>query len=238
MLAKNCKLGAKCKGSCISRSKSCLPELPPEQKTRVTTAVKALQKQQVYGKISSFAKLLDRLQISEAKAKSITESTKVSPELLGHVTDFNRLTGKSIRIKEIKLSPERSYADMGTGLIVIDSRKPASGYRLAVFHEMGHFLERSNPKLMAQSKDFVQKKATGPKQLLSKLTKDPRYGTEQAFPGKFVYPYVGKTYLSGSTEVVSVGMEHFISPLAMSKLYKADPEHFNLIVKMLEVPGY
>jgi hypothetical protein len=230
---KTCAIGVKCKGSCISKSKNCLPDLSAAQKSKVSSAVNKLKPKPFDGKISSAAQLLEKLTGPKKEGDRLTEKISVAPELLNHVKDFNRLVGRDLNIKEVRLAPERSYADMGAGLIVIDSRKPASSHRVALFHEMGHFLERSSPKIMTQAKEFIEQKATGPKQLLAKLTGDNRYGSEQAFPGKFVFPYVGKTYISGSTEVISVGLEHFISPLAMSKLYKADPEHFNLIARLL-----
>jgi hypothetical protein len=88
---------------------------------------------------------------------------------------------------------------------------------------------------MAASKKFVEGRATGPKEQLRKLLNDSRYAeTEYAYPGPWITPYVGKTYLSGATEVISVGLEHFASPLALSKLAKADPLHAGFIARVLE----
>jgi hypothetical protein len=173
---------------------------------------------------------------TRAEAETITAKIKVDKSLIQHVTDFNQLTGKSLtKLKEIKFSPERSYASVKDGLIVIDSRNDLSRQRAAVFHEMGHFLERSDPKFMSASKNFVETRATGPKEQLRKILKDDRYAeTEYAYPGPWITAYVGKTYISGATEVISVGLEHFASPLALSKLAKADPLHAEFVARVLE----
>jgi hypothetical protein len=242
---KVCSLGASCKGACISRSKNCLTNLAPSQKAKVSKAAEKLQASILSVKVNKFTgsiaeatKLLEDFnsRTSKLSAAIITSKAKVAKELLEHAADFNQLTGKELtKLKEIKLSPERSYANVKEGIIVIDSRKNPLSFRAAVFHEMGHFLERSDPKYMSKATEFVKSNATGPKEQLSKLTGDSRYApTEYAYPGKFLNPYVGKLYLSGATEVVSVGLEHFSSPLNLAKLYKADPVHFKVIAEILE----
>lgn len=244
---KNCSLGASCKNSCISKDKNCIPALPQTSRIRVKAAVEKLQtsimqvKANTFiksGKISEASGLIERFmgRNTTAEAEAITAKIKVDKALVQDVTDFNQLTGKSLaKLKEIKFSPERSYADVKDGLIVIDSRTDLSRRRAAVFHEMGHFLERSDPKLMSASREFVEARATGPKEPLRKILKDNRYAeTEYAYPGPWITAYVGKTYISGATEVVSIGLEHFASPLALSKLAKADPLHAEFIARILE----
>lgn len=247
LVKKNCSLGASCKNSCISKNKNCIPVLSQASKIRVKAAAEKLQTSIMQvkansfiksGKISEASKLIESFMSRNAKAEAeaITAKIKVDKNLIQHVTDFNQLTGKSLtKLKEIKLSPERSYANVKDGLIVIDSRTDLSRQRAAVFHEMGHFLERSDPKFMSASKKFVESRATGPKEQLRKILKDNRYAeTEYAYPGPWINAYVGKNYLSGATEVISVGLEHFASPLALSKLAKADSLHVAFVARVLE----
>lgn len=242
---KNCSLGASCKNSCISKAKNCVPVLTPASKNKVKITSEKLQTSITQanafiksGKISEASKLIESFMSrnTKAEAEAITAKIKVDKTLARDVTDFNQLTGKYLaKLKEIRLSPERSYADVKDGLIVIDSRTDLSRQRAAVFHEMGHFLERSDPKLMSASKEFVETRATGPKEQLRKILKDSRYAeTEYAYPGPWVTAYVGKTHISGATEVVSIGLEHFASPLALSKLAKADPLHAGFVARILE----
>lgn len=244
---KNCSLGASCKSSCISKAKNCVPILTPASKNKVKIASEKLQtsivqvKASVFiksGKISEASKLIDSFMSRNTRLDATinTSKIKVDKGLIDSVTDFNQLTGKPLtKLKEIRLSPERSYANVKEGIIVIDSRTDLSRQRAAVFHEMGHFLERSDPKLMSAAKEFVESRATGPKEQLRKILKDNRYAeTEYAYPGPWITAYVGKMYISGATEVISVGLEHFASPLALSKLAKADPLHVQFIGQALE----
>ena len=242
----NCKIGANCKGSCIQKSKSCQPVLSPKNKDRVIKAaeklhapitqvkIKAFVKS---GKISAAAQLLEdlRSRTSPIDAAILTGKIKVDKSLIKDANDFNQLTGLELkRLKEIRLLPERSSADIKAGIITIDSRNGPDRQRASVFHEMGHFLERQSPDNIKKANDFVLSKATGPKELLSKIMNDNRYGpSESAYPGNFLNAYVGKTYLSGATEVISVGLEHFVSPLALSKFFKAAPDHMELVAGML-----
>lgn len=242
----NCKIGANCKGACIQKSRNCLPVLTTKDRARVKNAAEKLHspitqvKIKAFvnsGKISAAAQLLEdlRSRTSPVDAAVLTGKVKIDKALIRPANDFYQLTGLELkRLKEIRLLPERSSADIRAGIITIDSRNSLDRQRASVFHEMGHFLERQSPENIKKANDFVLSKATGPKELLSKILNDNRYGlSESAYPGNFLNPYVGKTYISGATEVISVGLEHFVSPLALSKFFKAAPDQFELVAGIL-----
>lgn len=56
--------------------------------------------------------------------------------------------------------------------------------------------------------------------------------SEAALVDKFMSPYMGKFYLSGDTEVISMGIEKFASTKGMKELYNSHPDLFEVIVGM------
>lgn len=122
-----------------------------------------------------------------------------------------------------------------------------------VHHEVaGHMAESSNPELHDAAKSFLLRRAAdAPPKKLSDMADLVYRDNEIAYPDKFIDPYVGKVYdhldtlrpdaarkagrkQMGSTEVLSMGLEHFTSPNSMTMLYSQDKEHFFLIAGMLE----
>lgn len=94
-----------------------------------------------------------------------------------------------------------------------------------VEHELGHHLEASNPRLLANAKEFLAARTKGEELApLSKLAGLDRYeGHEMARPDKFRTAYVGKEY-PDATEVTSSGLEWLTEdPVSF---WKEDPEHF------------
>lgn len=57
-------------------------------------------------------------------------------------------------------------------------------------------------------------------------------GGEVGLRGKYIDPYMGKVYGRGnpSTEIINVSIESFSNPESMSRLYRAHPELFKIIV--------
>lgn len=247
-IKKKCIAGVNCKNTCISRNKDCRPNISSKQKQRVKSSVIKIKTSAVdikitgfiknNGKISAAAKLLEdyKNRTNPTDTDQRLKAIKFPSELKEQIKDFYQITNKSLdKLKEIKLLPERSYADIPKGLIVIDNRKAPAQWRASVFHEMGHFLESSSSNNKQASNSFIKSKAEGPLQSLNSIMKVTKYDlSEMAYPGKFITPYVGKVYKSGDTEVISVGLEHFSSPLGLSKLFKADPQHFKLITQVLK----
>lgn len=253
-VAKVCSIGAKCKGTCIERSKSCLPDITTGQKDKVVDAAKKLKKAapdrntQVTKLVSAFtakggsipaaSKLLVGLtDLSDSKKveAKISSINFASESLKENTRNFLQLTGKTdIDIVRITSSKAGSHA-MGTqkSLNIKEGLNPIAE-RQQLYHEMGHHVEYSgNNKKLAN--DFIEKYATGPVQSLRKITGDNSWNlSEVARPGNFFSPYVARIYPSGNTEVYSVGLEQFASPAKLAAFHAKSPEHFNLIIDSIK----
>lgn len=119
--------------------------------------------------------------------------------------------------------------------------KTAEEFKATQYHEFGHYIEARNPRVFEASVRFLEKRTKGKKpKKLSELTGDPRYkSTEKALDGGFFRPYVGKEYKNSAgeyiaTEVLSMGMQEFVSEDRMSAFYEKDPEHFAHIMNVFE----
>lgn len=100
-------------------------------------------------------------------------------------------------------------------------------------HEIGHYIEESNPSIHQACIDFVLKRATSMTEVpMNKLVSFGGYeANEKAYPDHFYHPYVGKVYPTNS-EVLSMGLQALFTDPA--DFYKRDPEHFALTVAALK----
>jgi hypothetical protein len=100
-----------------------------------------------------------------------------------------------------------------------------------VFHEVGHHVENSVPGLYEVCQSFRGKRAdsTTPVRLKQLVPNSTYRDDEQAYPGNFISPYVGKIYAGQrATEVFSMGLQHFASAEDLASLIVKDHEHFLL----------
>ena len=198
--------------------------------------------------IRSWRSNLIKSGLSKAKANRLTDQTfvleeavdqwdkanagrKSPPTLKETMTSFHQLTGGSVKnLQSVVLAGDRAYSS-SKGTINVGS----DPHEIVLFHEMAHQLEYSNLELNAAARAWRDSRATGKPATLRSITGDQNYKADEiAVPDKFVTPYVGKIYDSGSTEVISVGLEHFGSAGAIQHLLERDPEHFYLMVGMLD----
>lgn len=107
--------------------------------------------------------------------------------------------------------------------------------RRQIFHEVAHHIEYSNPDIKKAAGDFIRMKASSQNPVkLKELTGNQNYRDDEvALPDKFISPYVGKIYQKGTTEVISMGVEHFADAKSLARLRKEDPDHFNFILGVL-----
>jgi len=94
-------------------------------------------------------------------------------------------------------------------------------------HEMGHHLEKNNPMVGKAARRFLSKRTS------SETAKSDRFynKSEKFKKDNFIDSYMGRIYKSGSTEIISMGLEMFYdNPL---KLAKKDPEYFNFIFALM-----
>jgi phage gp29-like protein len=185
-------------------------------------------------------RLLKSSTVSEAEAKELAAKVKIprasekrDPELRGEVANLIRLSNGAAAetLKEIKIISGRAYSQKSNGLVAV-----RTGARRALYHEIGHQIEDSQGLFALTASRWISSRAEGQVTRLSNLTKGRYRSDEVAFPDKFIDPYVGKLYKSGSTEVISMGVETFASPRAMLNLASADPDHFAYTVGVLQTP--
>ena len=99
-------------------------------------------------------------------------------------------------------------------------------------HEMGHWIESSNPEVEKLCREFLYYRTKGEKpKLLKDITGIKQYGNDEyALKDKFPNPYCGKIYPTGS-EILSMGIEMLAED--PYDFYNNDPEYFGLIVSIL-----
>ena len=147
---------------------------------------------------------------------------------------------------------ERAYAHRGAQVLnvglhlqpTIDGGKSdvpdIFAMRTTLFHELGHHVEyggrtgtlRYGPASEAWRDARV---STMEQVKLRDITGVAGYGdSEVARPGDFYDAYLGKVYQAGSTEVISLGLEHFSDPELMEALYKKQPDLFDYVLGIAE----
>lgn len=81
------------------------------------------------------------------------------------------------------------------------------------FHEIGHMVEFFNKDASRLSNEFVEMRTKGEEaERLNKIFNMSCYGKEEAKRDNFISPYIGKTYSTGGTEVLSMGLESVFEP--------------------------
>lgn len=104
-----------------------------------------------------------------------------------------------------------------------------------LWHEMGHSVEFTDGTGDV-ARAWLTRRATGaPIKLNDLLNTDVYRDNEIAFPDYFFDAYVGKDYGSSTTEVLSMGLENFISAKSLLDFWLKDREHFRLILGLLRL---
>jgi hypothetical protein len=131
-------------------------------------------------------------------------------------------------LKTIMSRPGRAFASEG-GLLMWNG---GDGKNVA-YHEFAHHIEFSNPQLKVAAGQWRDNKAESlDLRPMAVLTDNDRYArTEVGVKDNYIDPYVGKVYKDGSTEVVSVGLEHFADTKRMVTLRLNAADHFDFVLK-------
>lgn len=111
--------------------------------------------------------------------------------------------------------------------------RTAKGDTKSLIHELGHAIEHFNPRIAERCREFLYSRTAGRKCFLLKdIYNDNRYDrSEVAIPDDFMEGYVGKLYLDGATEILSMGIEFlYDKPLPF---LEQDEEHFRFIIAAL-----
>lgn len=113
-----------------------------------------------------------------------------------------------------------------------------------IVHEVGHWIEWNlgryrkdngypGQPIQKAAQEFLHSRVENePTQRLKDIFPGMGYGShEVARPDKFLDPYVGKIYTSGSTEIVSMGLEHlYADPV---NFFNQDRGHFEFILEVI-----
>ncbi|MCX4030380.1 hypothetical protein H0A36_25925 [Endozoicomonas sp. SM1973] len=151
-------------------------------------------------------------------------------QLLKDMAEFYRLThGRLSQVSVVSDGRKRAAASVTEGIVYVDGDFD----KTTLFHEMAHLLE-NDPVTKATAQQFVESRKEGPLQPLQELAGNTNYRSdEKAYPDSFINPYVGKYYADGSTEVMSMGLEHFASSVKLYELFNNDPDMFDCLLGFL-----
>lgn len=151
----------------------------------------------------------------------------------------NKIGALTIR----KTKEARAYADyekreinVGSQAKKDSSERKAQDDKFTLFHELGHFLERSHPDILQSSLGFIASRSRSdtPKKLSEIVPGTAFYDEDEvAYEGNFITPYAGKVYGDFATEVISIGVEPFAHERSMMNFYLEDEGHFMLILGVL-----
>lgn len=107
-------------------------------------------------------------------------------------------------------------------------------------HELIHLIEINNNNINDKSVDFLNHRKTSSekvsiKELSEKYNKVIDDTSSMVYPGLFIHPYMGASYLKDNktyTEILSTGTQAFLLDPYLLKV--RDPELFNLVLSVLK----
>lgn len=142
-----------------------------------------------------------------------------------------KIDGKTIRAIS---GGDRSYYSNGE----ISIRSTATAR--VVLHELGHWLEESNPAIQKAVFDFYERRTKNDEveRLIDLLPENGYDPQEVAKKDRFLIPYMGKVYLNSeasryATEILSMGLELlYDDPVTLAT---EDPEYFDFIYELLRI---
>lgn len=201
--------------------------------------------------LSRDAATVKRAKDNAAKVKIASGDARIDQQVKAEIEEFYILTGGGLqKLRAVGITDsDRLYADTNNGFINLGfagkrdlrtgTKEDKDFAKSQVFHELAHFTEAENPQLLRIAEKWREKRATGKPKLMSELSHADYGDDEVAVPDHFVDPYVGRVYPPAykATEVISMGFERFSSAKSMAKLYRDDPEFFNLIAGVAKKYG-
>jgi len=190
----------------------------------------------------AFYKLRESLiKMPYGEAKTLAENLEYSSEIpesdiqylktiLAQAFEVTGGAGATSCRKLVQASP-RAWAKRQTGEINIGSYVSES----ITWHELGHHIEFENPRLEKAAHQWRDSRATSstPKPINEIQGVNFYRPDEIALPGPFADAYVAKIYSDGTTEILSMGLQHFAQPHDMQKLYERDKSMFQFMLGVL-----
>lgn len=201
-------------------------------------------------------RLIDKGSLREAKGMTVEilknsnlkQLPRPTEEYAKTLLDLNRISNSQVKdLEKLYYTEDRAYSvKKGTkiegeendrsGRINVGYQGNKSELRKDLWHEFGHQLEDTIPEYREAAIQWLKSRSNGKIEKLNKLGYQYEdYGDDElAYLGDFFDAYVGKVYPDGATEVISMGLESFNNPRTMVNLYQRDPEHFFLILGILD----
>lgn len=177
-------------------------------------------------------KLAGNVKILKSATKGFTEE-----EYRAELAEFFLITDAmgAETVKKIVKTDDRAYASETDKTVNIGRNGSKEEWKATLWHELGHHVEYDYWHFINGANSWLEARADGNYRPLREITGNDAYDEgEVAFPDTFISPYVGKLYAT-STEVLSMGLEHFVDAKAMLELYEGDREHFLLVLGGLRV---
>lgn len=140
--------------------------------------------------------------------------------------EFGKLVSSKVTAQyeiEVELGARRAHAAVTGTKISISSKESIA----TIVHELGHALEFRNSDISSAAREFLEKRTDGE---TSKWLGKPYRRDEKAKFDKFIDPYVGKQYPTG-TEVISMGLQYMYDRPV--EFYQKDPDMFEFIFRLL-----
>lgn len=100
-----------------------------------------------------------------------------------------------------------------------------------IYHEYGHHLEASKRSIHRCAVKFLDRRTEGEESIkLADLIPNIGYPDDEITKkNHFIHPYIGRQYpYNASTEIISTGIQNFVTDKQMESFYNADREHFSL----------
>jgi len=180
-------------------------------------------------------KISKKLQLKVDKV--LSDYSKILPKdsIDGSIGLFQNRSKRAFQVSENKFTGNGAYLGLHKDSDIN-----------AIYHEVAHYIEDTREGLREKANDFIKRRTkNSPKESLSKYGMKGEYGNADNFikaisavrpndtdwVNKASALYMGKTYRTGSTEALSMGMELFIEDA--QAFAEADPDYFEFIVDAL-----
>ena len=170
----------------------------------------------------------------KSQTKEMTEmSNKLKSALDGFIGDGVVPSNAVVSMNKIKRGA-RAFAKEDTINLNEDDTLDVA------IHEYMHFIEKNNPRLLANSLAFAKSRTEGEKtESLATLTGNRSYKGEYAKKDKFFDPYCGRVYSmdkeynsANASEILSMGIQRlFTEP---KKFAQEDREYFNFCIASIK----
>jgi hypothetical protein len=184
------------------------------------------------------AKVSAKEVLDNSDVKQLPRSRKFFEDGL---TDLYQISNNGVEtLGQLIYTKNRAFARKAKGnepgKINVGNKETEKEAIRSLWHEFGHHIEISNPSLKKVFKDWILSRSSGQVKTLRELTGNEKYGEDEvAYVGKFgLGIYVGRVYPDGSTEVMSKGLERFSDAGSMVSFFVKDPEHFLMILGILD----